>query len=86
MLALLGSCRGVVGISGDSELRPDQVPIIGAEVAARNSAIGGALDRQAVHWAGSAVGIAVLPLANLGVRFHPGTLAQFANREGPVAG
>lgn len=37
MSALLGSCRGVVGISGDSELWPDQVPVIGAEVLARDS-------------------------------------------------
>lgn len=70
------------------QLRPDGLPVIGAQIAARDEALGGLLDRHAVLWAGTALAVAVLPLANLGVTLGTDPLTQFGNghsaREGKV--
>lgn len=74
---------GLLGFGGGSRIkvRPYQVVVVGTQIAAGHYAIGGALDGEAMGGAGPAIRITVLPLADLGVRSHPGTLAQLAYRE-----
>jgi hypothetical protein len=47
------------------QLGPDQVPIVGAKVAASDGAVCCALDGMAVHRPRTAVCVTVLPLADL---------------------
>lgn len=61
------------------QLRPDQVPVVWAKVATGYSAIGGALDGDAVRRTRAAVCIAMLPLTNLGITRHPRALSQLAH-------
>lgn len=65
------------------EFGPDAVPVVRAQVAARDGAGGGALDGHAVLRRWRPVGVAVLPLAHLGVALHADGDAKLRDGEGP---
>lgn len=69
----------LLGFGGGAQLGPDQVPVVGAQVAAGDGAIGSALNGDTVSGTRAAICIAVLPLADLGVAGHSRALPQLAD-------
>ena len=71
--------RGLLG--GLGQVGPNEVTVIRAQIAARDSASGGSLDGQAVHGARQAIGVAVLPLADLRIAASADASAQLRNTQ-----
>ena len=55
---------------GIGKLRPDVLPVVGAEVLAGDFAPGGALNGDTVCWGWNAPCVPMLPLPDLGGVFH----------------
>lgn len=82
-----GALAGVTGGAARhrSQLGPDRLPVVRAQILARDLAAGFAFDRHAVFGAGLAVRIAVLPLPDLCVTLDADALGELSYREGAIA-
>jgi hypothetical protein len=68
------------------EFRPDRAPVVGAKVLAADSAERCLLNCDAILRTGPAVGVAVLPLADLRVTLDADALAELCDVSAPSAG
>lgn len=89
----LRRCGSACGSWGGSKVRvglgqlgPDEVPVVGAQVFAGHSAIGGPFNGHAVGGPRAPIRIAVLPLADLSVAGHSRPLPKLADAECVRAG
>lgn len=81
LLEVVSPMAHLLGGGLRSQVGPDQVEVVWAQIAAGDGAFCGAFNGDAVRWPRTTVRIAVLPLADLGIAGHSRALPQLADGE-----